>query len=359
MKKKLIAGFVGFMSSFLVFVPAGADTLKDRILIQVVLEVEAGFLSEYSEQERSRITESGFSLATVETRLEARLSDRVKGIAVFLYEAGEPFLVDEAFIHLGADDGCLNFRAGEFYVPFGNYETSLISDPLTLEMGETRETAVELNFWAAGLYVQAYLFNGDVDRADSDSHLENVGLSAGYALEKGVYSFEAGAGWISHVLDSDGLSAAAAQREALSAGVVYGLRAYVPGLDAHIALSAGPVSFCGEYMSMLVDPEWDLSDETPGSMTALGLGPLFSMKKHSVWSVETSVFFPFCRHETTVTLGAQGTKNAEDFLPKERYLAAVAVDLFQGTGLAVEYLRDRMTDGECSEVVTIQMATEF
>jgi len=34
--------------------------------------------------------------------------------------------------------------AGQLYVPFGAFETGLISDPLTLEIGETRESTVLL-----------------------------------------------------------------------------------------------------------------------------------------------------------------------------------------------------------------------
>jgi len=46
--------------------------------------------------------------------------------------------------------------AGKMYVPFGNFESNMIQDPVTLEIGETRESAGQVGFEHSGFYGSAY-----------------------------------------------------------------------------------------------------------------------------------------------------------------------------------------------------------
>jgi hypothetical protein len=58
---------------------------------------------------------------------------------VFLCE-DDNLTVDEGFIALGAEEDLpFYLEAGKTVVPFGNYETRFITDPLPLEPGETNE----------------------------------------------------------------------------------------------------------------------------------------------------------------------------------------------------------------------------
>ncbi len=69
-------------------------------------------------------------------------------------------------------------------MPFGNFESNMISDPVTLTLAETREDVVQVGFGTeGGFYDSAYFFNGDTDKskdnvyssADND-HIDNYGI---------------------------------------------------------------------------------------------------------------------------------------------------------------------------------------
>ena len=69
-------------------------------------------------------------------------------------------VVDGAVITLGnTEKNPVYLAAGKMAVPFGNYETQMISDPLTLEIGETAEDALQLGVEAGGFYGSVYAFN--------------------------------------------------------------------------------------------------------------------------------------------------------------------------------------------------------
>jgi hypothetical protein len=54
------------------------------------------------------------------------------------------------------------------YVPFGNFESQIISDPLTLEIGEAGEDALQVGVEVEGFYDSIYTFNGDVTEGGDD-----------------------------------------------------------------------------------------------------------------------------------------------------------------------------------------------
>jgi len=78
--------------------------------------------------------------------------------------------VDEGTITIGnADVTPIYLTAGRMYIPFGNFESNMISDPITLTMSETREEAFQLGVELEnGLHGSAYLFNGKIAEANSD-----------------------------------------------------------------------------------------------------------------------------------------------------------------------------------------------
>ena len=130
----------------------------------------------------------------VELGIGAKIVDHVSGDILFLYEDGENIIVDEAFITINGEDVVpIYLRAGEFYVPFGNFETHMISDPLTLEIAETREAALQVGLETGGFYASAFIFNGDVDEIDADDdHVDNFGANVGLGLEKDAFNIDVG-----------------------------------------------------------------------------------------------------------------------------------------------------------------------
>jgi len=107
--------------------------LLEGVSFSGAVEVEAGFENGYEDENTSDIT-----LATVELGLEAKISEWARANVVLLWEEDdtEQVEVDEGTITLGnAERSPLYLTAGKFVVPFGAYETNMISDPLTLEIG--------------------------------------------------------------------------------------------------------------------------------------------------------------------------------------------------------------------------------
>ena len=85
---------------------------------------------------------SDIKLAKVELGFDAHLNQYTHGHLLFLYEEGEEddrIRVDEATITIANPAvSPAFFRAGRMYVPFGKFETNMVSDPLTLEIAEAQ-----------------------------------------------------------------------------------------------------------------------------------------------------------------------------------------------------------------------------
>jgi len=169
-------------------------TINEHVKLSGLVEVEAFKSDGYDGEDESDIT-----LATVELGIDISLHKFVSGHLLFLWEEDdtEPVDIDEGYIYLGNTEFFpVYFQVGKLYVPFGNFESNMISDPLTLELGETRETAGVLGLEYNGFYAAAYAFNGDVDEEGDDNEIKCFGFNGGYAYESEDLSFDLGAGWI-------------------------------------------------------------------------------------------------------------------------------------------------------------------
>jgi hypothetical protein len=159
--------------------------------------VEACFENGYGDENTSDIT-----LATVEFGLEAGVSEWAVATVVFVWEEDdtEQVEVDEGTITLGNTEKTpFYLTAGKFVVPFGNYETNMISDPLTLEIGETSQSAVQLGLeHPSGFSGSLYSFNGDIDEDGEDDTITCLGANVDYALEGEHIGLDIGAGWINN-----------------------------------------------------------------------------------------------------------------------------------------------------------------
>ncbi|HHB75788.1 MAG TPA: LbtU family siderophore porin, partial [Desulfobulbus sp.] len=132
-----------------------------------LIEVEGS-----TSQDFEGVNESRFTLSTVELGFVGKMSDWASAHLTLLYEedGDDKVLVDDAHIILGNTNRFpLYLNAGRQYVPFGNFTTNMISDPLTLEIAETQETALQIGFKAAGAYGSVFAFNGDTNEGGGDS----------------------------------------------------------------------------------------------------------------------------------------------------------------------------------------------
>ena len=320
---------------------AVAQQVADSLSIGGVIEVVAnntnsdGWLSE---------TTSDIVLDTFELSVEASANEWVMGSVLFLYEdaSDDNLNVDEAFISIANSDVTpFYLSAGRLYVPFGNFETNMISDPVTLTLGETREDVIQVGFETeGGFYGSAYVFNGDADEAKGNysslenNKIDNYGLNFGYAMQNNSFSLDVGAGYINNIATSDTLQNAVGDN-ALCADDGC-LDDYVGGMSLHAIATFGQFSLIGEYITAMDDFE-------ANEISSVNTDKL----KPRAWNLEGAYNFEMAGKETTIALGYQKTKDmyfeseTTDYFEKA-WLASISVGILENTTLAAEW---RHADG--------------
>ena len=101
----------------------------ERTQIAGLIELEAAYQRPYAGPSASDL-----SLATLELGLQTQVSAWVEaGITLLYEEDATPLEVDIAYLSLGNPERSpYSLSAGQVYLPFGAFETHMISDPLTL-----------------------------------------------------------------------------------------------------------------------------------------------------------------------------------------------------------------------------------
>lgn len=335
-----------------------------HIEIAGLIEVEANYTSPYEGG-----SESDIRLATFELGIESQVTDWVKAGASLLYEQDETDLeVDTAWITIANPDRTPVFlTAGQLYVPFGAYETNLVSDPLTLDIGESRETALQLGFEHSGFSGSAYVFNGDSNINGRD-RIGSWGANLGFAQASEGRIWSIGAGYLNDLGDSDSLQDLindnrVAVLEELSELAELGEDPVDFSIDPtdrtggwtiNAAATFGRFNLIGEYLSATDD--FDANSLRFGDRGA----------KPSAWNIEAGYTFTVLGKETVAAVAWQGSREALALeLPKERWLVGWSIGLFDKTSLSFEWAHD--TDysrndggtGKSGNTVVAQLAVEF
>jgi hypothetical protein len=317
--------------------------IKERVTLSGVVEVEAASTEDFEGADSSDI-----SLATVELGLDAEITEWVNSHLLLLWEEDEgPVDLDEGTITLGnLEKFPLYLTAGKMYVPFGAFESNMISDPLTLELGENRESAAQIGFEATGFYGSFYAFNSDINEIGDDDEIKSFGADAGYGLEYDNMVLELGGGWINNIASSESLTD--------YFGGSAEIQDYPAGLTAHLTLNYGPFMFIGEYLGAL-----DAFDASELDFNGRGAKP-------SAWDLEAAYTREIKGKETTFAVGYQKTDEALALeLPEERILGCIGVVIWKNTSLALEYLHDEdysVADGGTgndANAATLQLAVVF
>jgi len=302
-------------------------------VIEGAIEIEAGFSNDYNDENSSDI-----AVATVELSINSTINEKISSHIVLLHEEDETALeVDEASISIDLGNGYL-LTAGQLYLPFGNFETNMVSDSLPLELGETRETAVQLDIESGSVTSSVYLFNGDVIENNADDSVASMGLNITYSAD----SFTTGISYINNITDSDLISESLASTPATTS--------YVSAMSVYANASFGKTSVFVEYMTAL--DEFDAAD----------LSISTSNKKPATMNLEAG----FDLDGAMLAIAYQTTSEAVDFdLPEGRVLVSYSMDLMKNTSLAFELASD--TDysvadggtGENASALTTQLVIAF
>lgn len=316
----------------------------ERIHFSGLVETEAAYEDmDFGDPEVEDMDASDIALATVELGVDVDIAKHVQGHVLLLWEEDdtEPLDVDEGFIIIDGEDVVpLFLSAGKMYVPFGNFESHFVSDPLTLEIGETNESAVMVGFAGDWLDLSAAVYNGDVDEIDDDDdHINGFAAGAVFHIPDGMVpnlGLQLGASYISDIAESDGLE-----------GELTG-----PILDH--------VSGFGAFLSAAFKETIFFDAEYVGASENFGAGELAFDNGRGVkpraWNLELA-FAPMDR--LLLGLKYEGSDDLGDFLPEKQYGGVASYELFESTILSLEYLHGKFENKDERNLLTGQLAIEF
>jgi len=319
--------------------------------ISGVVEAEFGTGDDFDGNSSSDIV-----TATVEIAIDAEISEWFSGHVVLLHEEDDtPLEVDQGYITYGNTFlSSFSISIGQQYLPFGSFESNLVSDPLTLEIGETRESAIVFAY-DGDLYASFYMFNGDINEAGGDDSVDSMGFNLGYAYEGESMNFDVGVSYISNLKDSDGLSGAIIEyREAANESVPDSFPApaevdeYTAGFGGHLIWGWGSFTFIGEFIAAMDNFAVDELANTQRKPSATNLEFAYGITD------DFGLAFAF-----------QNSVDMAGYLPESRILLGMSYALDEKTGLAFEYASDSdygTSDGgtgNSASTITIQLATEF
>lgn len=318
------------------FDPALAND-EPKLEVSGLIETEVGFSNNKPAAGGSE-KGSDTVLATVELAFDAKLSDMVSTHVLLLHEQDDTPgpVVDEGILTLGKEEG-FSLSTGLMYVPFGVFETNMVSDPLTLEMGETQESAIAFNYHSGEITGVLYLFNGDTQTTSEDK-IEHSGFSINYETD----NINVGLDYISSVGDSDGVSGALVD----AGGNGLALDSYVPGLAIHAIYKTDTFNIIVERVAAM---------KSFNAADSLG----------EVKPITTNVEFGYSIDEHNLALSLQGSKEAEGLgLPEKKFLLGYSRDILEHVGLGVELARstgyeDGAGNTDKETTLTAQLAVEF
>jgi hypothetical protein len=317
-----------------------AQRLLQGVTLSGLIQIEGQYRQDYNDIDSSDIV-----VDEVDLGIAAQLNQWIKAEAVLIYEEGAtPLEFDEAKVTLGNPEASpLYLTAGQMYVPFGNFESLMVSDSLPLMLAETREKAAQLGFETGSLSGSVYIFNGSTQNDGNDT-IDHYGGNLVFSQEGETFSYEVGINYISDMGDSDTLG------DALEEVNDYD---YVEGIGGYLNLNFGPVSLFGEYITAL-----DEFSAEHINFKGDGAQP-------TAWNLEAGYTMNF-GYETTFGLAYQGTEEALGLeLPKTRLLGLISVGLDDNTSLSFEYAISEDYDendggsGEDAQSAIVQLAVEF
>jgi hypothetical protein len=309
------------------------------------VEIEAGYEDmDFDDPAGADKITSDLALATVELGVDARINPYLLAHVLFLYEE-EPdadIEVDEGFIQLGGDDVSPFYALfGRLYAPFGYYESHFISDPMTVDLGETREAAGVLGYTNDRVDVFFGLFNGDVDETgDDDDHLENFFGGITVTLpEKDWAAVVIGASFISNIADSDTLADEISTADKTVADPVFGYSIFAS------AAFSDRFFFEAEIMGA--------GDEFKAGELAFDTGNAYQPR---VINIEFALMVNKCM-ELGVRYGT--AEDGGDFLPESLLGGVINYAVFENTSVGLEVQTGKFENDDRITTCTGQLAVAF
>lgn len=322
-----------------------AEPSGPMLMLSGKVEGQAIYSSTFASSHTSRIDLSGAELDLIPI-----INKWAGGFVSFKYDNAQApnvpltdnsrIRLDQGYLTLGnLNRSPVYFTIGQFYVPFGNYSSLMISSTLPDMIFQTRARAVELAYEHScnqGPYAQVFAFNGDTDTKNSDN-INNLGANAGWSYSKGdAWNFDTSLGVIANVADSIGM-----QQTNLPAGFAgfsvsnpakanpEALARQVPGVSAHLNFGIGQFGMNTEYDTATnefaaQDLMYNGHGAQPAALNVEGYYNFHVMDKPS------AVVASYGQSWQALALGA----------PQYRYEASVLTSVWKDTLQQIEFRHD-------------------
>ena len=300
---------------------------------------------------------SDIILDTLALGFDAQITSWVNGHMYFLYNqdpgpgsVSDELHVDEASITIGNSEiSPFYLTAGRMYLPFGNYETNMVSDPITLILGETREEAIQVGMdMDNGFYGSAFLFNGRVLKQEHSYsstrayHIDNYGINLGYAIESGDNSFDLGFAYINNIATSDALQGAIYDNETCANDNC--IDNYIGGISLHAIANIGNINLIGEYVSAL-------DDFKAGEISS----DINKKLKPSAWNIEAAYNYVLFGKDSSIAIAYQGSSDfyldpSDPDIYDRAWLLGFNMDIYKNTTVSLEW-RHAQADSKFQDII--------
>lgn len=302
-------------------------------------------------------------LTGIELDTEVLVNQWVTGLMAFVYDNAPPMersarridnsnvFLERGFLTIGnLAEFPLYATIGQFYVPFGQYSSSMISDPFTKTLGRTKTRALTLGFSKQincenNVNVSAFVFRGPSRTSLENNGLRNYGANVDYLFTKPKWSVDIAGSYIRSIADSAGMQhngnsgidnfAGFATRNATE------LLNPVPGIDTRGTVSVGAVSVTAEYVTAS-------RSFAPSVLSFNNQGA-----KPAAFHTEAAYKLDVLKKPSAIIIGYDQSKDGLALLlPKKRYVATLSTSIWKDTIESLEFRHD--IDYNATDVATGQ-----
>jgi len=308
------------------------ESLAGHLEFSGLLELEASYSRVEGDGESSDLV-----LATAELSTEVEITENIGGHVTLLYEDdsdSDAVNVDEAVISLQCPLHLLgqtpNFDGGKLYVPFGQFNSFMVSDPLTLSLAETRATAIVVGLESDLWTLKFGMFNGDVDTGGEGDNVDGLVVSLSLVPMDG---FAFGASYLSDLAESGA--------DLVGNPLLYSKD--VAAWSGFLSLQYGHFDIEAELVYAL-----DRFDD------ALVGGSDLTGPRPRAWNLEAA-WLP--EEDLQLVVRYESATDYQDDV--NRFGGTVSYSLFEHTVVALEYLNADPDAGSKAHQLTGQLAFDF
>ena len=288
-------------------------------------------------------TNADLTLGSSELDVAAALNQNVEAYISIAYDESPPdigpridnsaFNLNMGFVNIGnLDKTPLYFTAGQLFVPFGRYSSSMISAPLTMNVARTKTRPFIFGYksqYASGPFASAYIYR-------SDTTLGKAGVGGGnlgYTFSSDSITGELGASYISSIADSSGMQFTAARP-----GTFGGFGSLLNGNEQVRKTQA--IDFYGNlsYERYNFTLEWTGATQPfrAQDLSFNGRGA-----RPQAFQTEVGMTFKSFNRPASIGLGYQWTKDSLALnLPQQRFIGVYNISIWKDTVESIEYRHD-------------------